>query len=477
VSSSRTKRVLLGLLAILATQTAVVRSQDRPRVEYLNRRSFTIPYDGRDPENRTNELRLYASRNGGPWEVASTIRPSERSFDFRTDQDGNYTFAVQRIYDGGEYDVSTRNLKPQLNIIIDSQQPRATTFQPYVDTDGAAAVRWAISDENLDSNSIQLEYRWDKNDSWLPYDIRAKYPASGSHAWLLKPGQKFQVRIRARDLAKNEYVSPGVWTPPQPGEENRIESAREPMGLGTSGQNNSNDPAPLNNAARSSMFYINSLKVNLVHDVKVGPSGLSRLELYTISNTSNQWKLDEKGTIDFTKQPAAAQPAQGVVSSQTLRFDAPAEGQYGFIIIAKSRAGLGESAPRSGDAPRVQVTVDTSKPKVRIIDIKARPNGDRGGAILEILWEASDPNMAPQPIDIEYASNVEGPNWKMIADKLDNSGRFTWAVPSGEDYQFFVRIKARDKATNVGMAITDRPVVVDLTVPSVDIKDVTPGDK
>ena len=82
--------------------------------------------------------------------------------------------------------------------------------------------------------------------------------------------------------------------------------------------------------------------------------------------------------------------------------------------------------------------------------------------------------MAAAPITLEYAEKLDGP-WRVIAEKIDNTGKFTWAVPPTEPYSFYVRIKAIDRAGNMTTVVTKQAVIVDLTVPQVEIRDVAPN--
>jgi hypothetical protein len=106
---------------------------------------------------------------------------------------------------------------------------------------------------------------------------------------------------------------------------------------------------------------------------------------------------------------------------------------------------------------------------------KVRANGTATqGALVDIMWQATDKNLAPAPITLEYAEKLDGP-WRVIAEKIDNTGKYTWAVPPTEPYSFYVRVKAIDRAGNLALDTSKQNVVVDLTVPQVEIRDVAPG--
>ena len=124
--------------------------------------------------------------------------------------------------------------------------------------------------------------------------------------------------------------------------------------------------------------------------------------------------------------------------------------------------------------------VDTTKPTVEIVSTKVSSNGDRG-AVVDIRWKASDANIAPMPIKLEYQTvQTDRPGepgeWKAITpDWIDNTGQYTWAAPTGENYLFNIRVTCKDRAGNEANVTTVKPVNVDLTVPGVDGVDVAPG--
>src|SRR5262249_37656990 len=115
-----------------------------------------------------------------------------------------------------------------------------------------------------------------------------------------------------------------------------------------------------------------------------------------------------------------------------------------------------------------------TKPEVQIVSTRVASNGDRG-AVVDIRWKATDANIAQTPIKLEYQA-VGDPTWKSITpDWVDNTGQFTWAAPTGEHYEFLIRVTCRDRAGNEASFQTVKPVNVDLTVPGVEGVDVAPG--
>ena len=105
---------------------------------------------------------------------------------------------------------------------------------------------------------------------------------------------------------------------------------------------------------------------------------------------------------------------------------------------------------------------------------------------VRIEWSAEDPNLADRPVTIEYAEvRADGAppadaDWKPIPQdnltgRLDRSGVQVWSVSRNGPYKFLVRLKAEDKAGNVGVQQWSEPIVVDLEHPSVNITGIEPA--
>jgi hypothetical protein len=152
------------------------------------------------------------------------------------------------------------------------------------------------------------------------------------------------------------------------------------------------------------------------------------------------------------------------------------EGVFGFKLIARSGAGLGDDPPRSGDPADLWVEVDITPPRVEL----APPQPGRGDAqgLLDIQWVVEEKNPSPKPIRLSYSETAGGP-WQPIGEDIENTGRYQWRMPTEDSfpYKFFVRIEVRDRAGNVGRAETAAPVVVDLMKPRVKILRVEPNGK
>jgi hypothetical protein len=276
------------------------------------------------------------------------------------------------------------------------------------------------------------------------------------------------------DLAKNEAISAGVFTSQTIGDHRQFGGGSIANGgnTGSGGATTDQTPAP-----RQTQHFVNSTIVKLNYHVTVGPSGLKKVGLWRLDDNKIWSKVQEKDGADLKgdkEVPAVLPGEKARTEPLTLVDDVKKDGVYGYVIVVESRAGTSGKDPRPGDLPHSTVIVDTTPPVVKLSEPKVRPNGTAAqGALVDISWTATDKNMAAAPITLEYAEKTDG-TWRVIAEKIENTGKYTWAVPPTEPYSFFIRVKAIDRAGNMGQDTSKQNVIVDLTVPQVEIRDVAP---
>jgi hypothetical protein len=195
----------------------------------------------------------------------------------------------------------------------------------------------------------------------------------------------------------------------------------------------------------------NSAQVTLDYEVtKVGPSGVGSVELYLTQDEGRTWQR-------YADDPKLKPP---------MTVNLPGEGVFGLRLVVRSRAGLGQRPPQSGEVPQMRVEVDTTPPLAKIFP--PQPDPRRRDSLL-LTWNASDPNLTPNPITLQWSERPEGP-WQVIAADLTNSGRYTWQLTQNLPYRVYLRLLARDAAGNVGMDETPEAVLIDLHEPEGQIK-------
>jgi hypothetical protein len=190
----------------------------------------------------------------------------------------------------------------------------------------------------------------------------------------------------------------------------------------------------------------NSTQVTLDYEVtKVGPSGVGRVVLFLTKDEGRTWEA-------FAEDADLKPP---------MTVNLPGEGVYGLRLVVSSRAGLGGRVPQAGDPPQMRVEVDTTPPVVKLF--YPQPDTQRRDALL-LTWNASDHNLAPNPITLQWAERPDG-QWQNIATDLTNSGRYVWQVTANMPYRVFLRVVARDTAGNVAVDESPEPVLIDLHEP------------
>jgi hypothetical protein len=411
-------------------------------VLYSRQPVFRIPFETEGNDRRLQEIQLYVSEDQGQtWQKAGSARPGERGFNFRSDRDGMHWFTVRTIdLEGRSYPPTLQGTQPQLKVCVDTQPP-VVVLRPG-SRDGLTGVEWEIRDENLDLSSLTLEFRLPGNADWLPLTV--DLAAVGQRYWNPGTNGAVDVRLRVRDLAKNETEKTLTLTPGST-------TAR------TSGSPSDRDPSGYaGRTAAPGTRCINSKRISLNYEIREqGPSGVSALEIYWTRDGQKWDKLRE----DSNPQPPCV-------------IDVQEEGIYGFTLILRSGANLSERAPRLGDQPQVWVEVDLTKPMVHWVNVEVDPVPQNNS--VTITWKATDKNLGREPIALKYAKDVQGP-WTEIVSTLENSGKFVWRMPPGVPWRFYVRAEATDRAGNVGFFETPKPIVVDLAKPKPFILGVEPA--
>lgn len=458
---------LLGLAAALALGTAA-RSEDDPfgglRPYYWPHRSFGFPIDTdatakMDP--KPTHIQLYYALNRGTFQKGpklpltglSNIDNGKKGIVFEAPRDGDYEFAGQFIFPDGSVGPKFEALAPTIRVVIDTTFPRVQ-LAPL-----GNGVEWRATDDNLDPAGVILECKWPTSSEWTKIDGRT-FKTTDSYAWKIPPGKSLDVRVTARDRAGHEGSSPVVRIPAEPG---------TPVGLPkTGGTLVSTDALP-----KSRIDFVNQLDFTVDSTVqRMGRSGVQAAHLY-VQKEQGDWALVKRHPVKLT-------PDDKAPHTLSLPFKAEREGTYGFYIIPESGAGTKTDDPKKDDPAMVLVVVDTTKPKVEITGVQVKPGGVRG-PLVEISWTASDQNLMPQPVSLEWSLARDAVKWNEIKYRLDNnltpnSGRYAWEVPDEKVWKFYVRARAVDKAANVGEHVWGKEVIVDLEKPAATIDRIRGGN-
>jgi hypothetical protein len=405
-------------------------------ITYARQTSFFIPFVTGSGERQLHEVRLYVSEDQGQtWRKYASVGPEQRGFNFRAEHDGLYWFTVQTVDLAGRLDPAVvQGIQPQqgvppIKVQVDTHPP-VITLRSRPAREGMVAVEWEIREDNLDPLSLTLEYRLPNSAEWQPLIVDPA--ALGERAWTPGTSGAVTVRLRVRDLAKNENEATLTVLPG--GQEVRSSSS----GVGDL------DTASAGGGPIPGKRWVNSKRITLNYEIQEkGPSGVSAVELW-FTRDGQKWEK-------FPKEQT--NPAAPFV------FEVPEEGIYGFTLVIRNGVGLGPPPPRTGDPPQLWVEVDLTKPAVHYANTEVGRGPDTG--TLTITWAAVDKNLAREPITLSYAEDAKGP-WTPIEKNLENTGRYVWRKGAGAPHRFFVKVEAVDKAGNVGDAVTIKPVLFDL---------------
>ncbi len=202
---------------------------------------------------------------------------------------------------------------------------------------------------------------------------------------------------------------------------------------------------------------------------KVGPSGLGNADVYVSFDKGASWK-PMQGEVPVSLPQNA--DLRGAEVSGSVGVQLPSEGiVYGFIVAVKSKAGLAPPPPKPGDPPQALVEWDNTPPKGKLF--KPLPDPTQPNTLL-LGWAVEDRNLGDKPITLEWAELKDGP-WTPIGEGLANTGQFAWRLPERLPPRVHLRLTMRDLAGNVSYAQTDKPELIDLSVPQTRIIGVAPA--
>jgi hypothetical protein len=478
---------------------------------------------------------------GALWGMADKPRaPTEKAFVYHAKADGSYWFIVQEKDRGGRLNPSDlARARPSQQIVVDTLKPRVQVTAERVPNSEDVLARWTITEEHPDPHSVRLDYHTAAMPSgqWTPLspDVQS---AQGEKRFNPASAGEVRVRVQIKDLAQNlgqgEAVVAAVGAPAAAaapsGSENTTfgvipTTQTTPPGTLASRQTTPSagvipppspptptgaslpltPPAELNATPRTPAIaapspgggdrspatpgftpetphgalpplkIVKERQVKLDFEVaKFGPSGLGGgADVYVTVNEGASWtRLPNELPVSLppTTDLRGATPVRGSVSVQL-----PAETTiYGFIVAVKSKAGLARQAPKPGEPPQVRIELDASPPKAELI----RPVPDQNQRDTLILaWNAVDRNLPANPITLEWAEHKEGP-WRIIGEgPLPNNGQYPWHLPEGIPSRVFLKLTVRDTAGNAAEAKTDKPELIDLSVPETSIIGVGPASR
>ncbi len=487
---------VLSLLLIVTGQGNT--PMDGDNVVCSPQSTFRIPIDLAAEERQgISAIRLFVSEDQGrTWVRHSDGDPAMEVVTFRANQDGEYWFTIALVDRAGvQVPADVRVVEPGLKVLVDTRKPDLQV-KAIRNRAGRRGIRWTFDDPNVVISTYRLAVRDESTGQWREYDVR--HPEE-KMLWFSDSESFSKLQASVKDRAGNERVielevigeqfsrkdvnafvmsdrlarpdivpvsaqEPAIDrngapspAPVQPAvaresfqqEDNLQERMAQPAGAAyeSSGTNRSpSQPArPIPSATarteapspepagESTFCSSNHIVVNyVVESIAGGTRPVA--ELWASRDSGEHWSLvavDEDG-----RSP--------------IESKLPAEGTWGLKIVIREGAAPTEG-PAPGSRPEMTVEVDTTAPEVRVAPVALAD-----GRVV-IRWEANDPHLDAQPIDILYSSSPRGP-WRPVATGLKNVGEYVWDVAgTGVPAEVYLRVEARDRARHVGFGQLSEP--------------------
>ncbi len=269
--AARTFAAALALCQALLFAASACRADE---TYYSRQFDFYIPFKTDPGERRIRELQLYASEDQGRnWQPAGAAKPGAGRFRFTAKRDGWLWFTVRTVdFEDRGYPATLDQATPRMKVCVDTAPP-VVVLRPVQSGNGSAAVEWEVREDNLDPESMRLEYRLAGSPEWQPLALQ-KGP-TGQRAWNPATTTPLEVRLQVKDLAGN----PGeAVTPLTPG------------GTGRPAGSLPTDPAA-GVAAGSGVRMVNSKRISINYEIKeVGKSGIATVELWYTRSDGRTWQ-------------------------------------------------------------------------------------------------------------------------------------------------------------------------------------------
>ncbi len=207
---------------------------------------------------------------------------------------------------------------------------------------------------------------------------------------------------------------------------------------------------------RTPLRFSESPRFSLEYELEaIGSGGVEAVELWGSLDGGNSWKR-------WGSDPDRQSP---------FDIETNGEGTYAYRIVVVSSSGLASPRPLAGEPADIAVTVDSTKPAIKITGAKYG-DGDRVGSLV-IQYSCEDAHPLPRPISLAFSESPDGP-WTTIAAGLRNEGVYVWPADPQLPRQFYLRADATDSAGNVGTHLLDQPIDAQGLAPRARIRGLQP---
>lgn len=404
------------------TPSTRAESSVRQEARYVNRRGLDldVPRDRLGPGGAA----LWVDAGDG-WTLHGKHEGRPAAVTFNAPADGRYAFYVGAVGQAGDAgsgpDAGT---KPDYLYWVDTAPPAVEVLGPNGNEVFAerspTQVSWMCEDPNLEERPISLWVSTDGGLNWI--EEEKGLPNTGRYYWTTptSSSETCRIKIVARDRAGNcgEDASDKAFAIDALAPDVRL--------IGPT----SSTSIPVDVAYRAN---------------DLGGSGLRRVTLFVTRDGGRSW--DQVGEDADLASPYAL---------TTL------DGALGLWIVAEDGVGNASPMPAPGLSPMMSLAVDTTPPQVTLLSPKAGTY--QGGQRLEVQWSARDNLDLPVECATLYFSDDDGVNWKLVGDRIANSGAHSWLVPSASAKKARVKLSVRDVLGNV-REVASEPFAIDNNVP------------
>jgi tetratricopeptide (TPR) repeat protein len=134
------------------------------------------------------------------------------------------------------------------------------------------------------------------------------------------------------------------------------------------------------------------------------------------------------------------------VTRNSVRYDAPKDGNYRFYVILENKAGRSADPPSGASNPHLIVTVDTAPPTVQIHSAQetVSPHGER---LLHLNASVLEENLDEAGCRIFHRANAHA-GWQDGGPVAFADGLITWQLPPDIGLDFDLRLVVTDLAGN-----------------------------
>ncbi|MHC4917044.1 MAG: hypothetical protein ACYTGB_16315 [Planctomycetota bacterium] len=138
----------------------------------------------------------------------------------------------------------------------------------------------------------------------------------------------------------------------------------------------------------------------------------------------------------------------------------PRAGSYGLALSAVDSVGIEHKPPRRGTRQAFEISTDKVPPVLEALKWVKKGQVVSARKGIEIEWKATDKNIGPKPVSVEFSSNA-GRNWQAVGMNREAAGKLTWTAPDRIDSRrCLLRLVARDLLGNESQ-LTSSPFTVD----------------